>query len=160
MPISYSMTARHDNMHYKQLPDDDCEDCPPPMPQTKPPIEIKAIPPPVQLVPLPPPPPPRTDFAVLVQRQTNYTVMEALRTKLATFIEAENIDALKPLVEQLRAADVATTIVVVKQYLCPRVNGLRNLIQDQLDAAKVTLPVGKIDKCARFLEAMCEVAER
>jgi hypothetical protein len=37
---------------------------------------------------------------------------------------------------------------------------LRNHIKEQLTAAKVAATAEQIDKCARFLEAMCEVAEQ
>ena len=93
-------------------------------------------------------------------KRTNYFLMEALCAKLTSFIQNENIAALEPLLLKLNATETPEKIAFVKMYLCPRIHGLRGLIQDQLDAAKVTVSTQSIDKCARFLEAMCEVAEQ
>ena len=91
---------------------------------------------------------------------TNYTVIELLCEKLTAFIEAEQIAALQPLLDKLNSTDTPTKILFIKHYLCPKFHGLRNLIQDQLDAVKATVSTASLDKCARYLEALCEVADQ
>jgi hypothetical protein len=92
--------------------------------------------------------------------QSNFQLIESLTKNLISYIESEKITGLDSLIAQLQAAHPSLKIAFVKMYLCPRVHGLRNHIKEQLTAAKVAATAEQIDKCARFLEAMCEVAEQ
>ncbi len=87
---------------------------------------------------------------------SNYTLIEKLSTNLLAYLEEQKITGIDELTSKLKAADTPTKLMVIKTYLCPRVHGLRNDIKDALKTATPE----QVDKCARFLEAMCSVAEQ
>ena len=88
--------------------------------------------------------------------QTNYALIEKLSGNLLLYVEAQKIMGIDEMVSQLRASDAATKLLCIKTYLCPRVVGLRNDIKIQMPAAALE----QQDKVARFLEAMCSIAEQ
>ena len=88
--------------------------------------------------------------------QTNYALIEKLSGNLLLYVEAQKIMGIDEMVSQLRASDAATKLLFIKTYLCPRVVGLRNDIKIQMPAATPE----QQDKVARFLEAMCSIAEQ
>lgn len=88
--------------------------------------------------------------------QSNYILIDKLSKNLQLYLEAQKIPGIDELVGHMKTADAPTKLLFIKTYLCPRVKGLRNDIADKV---KTATPEQQ-DKVARFLEAMCSVAEQ
>lgn len=91
-------------------------------------------------------------------RLTNFQAIEKLASGLAELLSKEK--AFEAFVLQLQATTSVEKIAFVKLHLCPRVHGLRNVIEDMLRATNSTATPQLIDQSARYLGAMCEVAEQ
>ena len=89
--------------------------------------------------------------------ESNYALIQKLTARFAEYIAEHKIGAPLALVNQLRGSDAGLKLAFVKTYLCPQVATLRDLIVNHAAAEKIEIGTNHIDKCVRFLTAMCEV---
>lgn len=90
---------------------------------------------------------------------SNYTAIQRLTLKFASYIELQNLKVPGVLLRHLCGDDPAAKLAFIKAHLAPRAATLEQLVAEQAGTNEVKMNDDQIDRCCAYLRAMIEIAE-